>query len=1083
MGRRVLAFFLGLIFGIILVVGGVAAAIYVSVCVVKVEKIVPEANNFLGDLSQKSIYDIGKEIYGLYSAQIGVKDENGNYYTVEQFFANYNIDPNTAFGTELPQEVLQMPAFEFFSEGGFERASKQIKVSTVPAIVNLFGGKSEDGASNGMFGENVMTELSKYSMHDLLNEEIGVAGVFSNVKIADILPNAFPSQDSDNKIMWAVGQTSIGKALNGMSGGQNIMLQLKADGAFESVGALELTAVLGESQYINALLGSNAKICDLIDDNGNIRFDDIINGVSVGELLGCQKNKIEDVTDYVAIDGQDPDSDTLIMQKTDGENTVYVKCTDGENWYEVLITCTNEEDGHTHTAECFGYAWYSTAECAQTHTHQNSTDMIKDGVYYPRAEGLYAVLSSLSISDFTSGNDNALMDKIKTLKIKDIINGADVNGIMNAFVELTIEELMNGAIEDLYLGEFFNYERLAINNIDAYDQSNVTEIKKDNDTTLIEYYLITDAENNIALSTDNKNWYEGKLVCEKTEPDHVHSESCYTFVWYKDSAHTAIADGIQGKFANNQISDLQNLNEEIQRLTLRDMYEDGAIPSMLTSIADTPISELNNAIKTMYLGEFLQYTRTLECAEDHEHVNACYKWYKSDGSAVDGMMAKLADKQVNELGDLNNTIKEFTLRDVLGDDIPAMLKSIADTTIADLNNAINTMYLGEFLEYTRTLECTENHEHVNACYKWYKSDGSAVDGMMAKLADKQVNELGDLNNTIKDFTLRDVLGDDIPEMLKDVADTKISELDSAINSLYLGSAMQYARKETLTDGYTDTVIASAPESAVEVRSKTTDGVTSFIKTDEGEKWYEAEITCTKTHVHTADCYKYIWRDKNGEPVEGIAKAFVNCKLNNIDVTMDNMTLRELGISSDGNNILKAIEDVPVMEIGDHINNVKMGEVLGYTKGERLDTTTSCEEDHTHTDDCYDYVWYEDSAKTTAVKGLNGKIANLTVGGMNGGAGLSSISASLTIGDLIDSGMMEINENDEYKFAIICCDGDADCDCSLAKYIAATTVNSSLTAQQYWESTHASYAGDKEAHKNVWRNLTLNDFMNMLLRAI
>lgn len=1118
MGRRILAFFLGFIFAFVLIFGAIAIAVFA----IKVNQVAPGSDTYLGDLANMSVYNIGKSLYTLYGEKLGMQDENGNYFTLGQFCENYNIDLSKALGMDMPQEVLDIPAFEFFSEGGMDRAMKQIKVSALPAIVNLFGGTNEDGTSNGMFGESVLTELAKFSLYDMLsNEEVGFAGVLANVRFAEILPDAFPAEDSDNKLMWAVGQTKIGGLLSGMSGGESFMLQLKAGGSMETLGQMELAAVLGESQYVSAILGSDAKFADLIADDGSIRMDDIINGVSVGELLGCQKNEITNTDGYAAIEGQSPDAGTQVLSKTAGEGetaeTLYVMSENGENWYEAELKCESADEGHVHSADCFKYAWYSTTECANTNPEHNheADDLNKDGKWYARTDGLYAVLAGLSITDLTSGDTDALMDEIKTIKIGDVIDASSVNGIMSSFVELTIEELMNGAIDDMYLGTFFNFNRTAVTDLTGYNADDPLRVGKERDNNVLAYYVAVNG-NDVALSLNKKEWYVGMKKCEETDPEHVHHENCYAYLW-KD-AEGAVAEGIQNKLASKQIADLQFLNDEVHNMTLADVFGKDSVPKMLQSIAEVKIGELSEHIDTIMLGTLLGYDGGLTCENvepDHVHDHNCYVWYKCGNTApghehvsdciVVGMMAKLAYKTVGEMGSLDETIKTFTLTDVLGEDIPDMLKSLANTEIGNLNAAINDMYLGDFLEYTISYTCTntdENHVHTAACdHVWLDKNGETVVGMMSKLADNKVSELGSLNETVKTFTLKDVLGDDVPDMLADVADTEVGKLGEAIEKIYLGSALGYKRKDmTNAEGYT-----------VAIGDKQSDGkylayrliqddklLDKYILREQGQNvWYEAVRTC-KPHNgnHTAACLEYVWYEKDGvTPVEGIVKAFVNCKINGVGDKMRDVTLGEMGIG--GNKILDALQDTKITDIGTEINDMEMGVVLGYVK------EYTCTEVHDHLDTCA-HVWKDEAiaGEDKTVKGLNAKIADKKIKNMTGG-GLTDIATSLTIGELIDSGMMSIGgEENEYKLAIIYCgtashsfeESGKTWKCTLGDYFAycaakkVVNPNATVPAKDYWlkchgKSSDAELAASEITHRDAWKNMRLGDFIEKLLKAI
>lgn len=1160
MGRRVLAFFLGFIFAFVVIAGAIAIAVFA----VKVDQYAPGSDKFLGDLSHMSVYDLGKSIYQLYGEKLGMTDDEGKYYSLGQFCENYKIDVNTAFGMNVPQEVLDIPAFEFFSDGGVDRAMQQIKVSALPAVVNMFS-KNEDGT--GMFGSEVIAELSKYSLYDMLsNQEVGFAGVLANVRIAQLMPDSFPAEDSDNKLMWAVGQTKIGGLLNGMSGSDSILLQLKTGGAFETLGGLAVSTVLGESEYVNALMGSGAVFADLIADDGSIRLDDIINGVSVGQLLGCQKNDTLNAEEYTQEVVKDSTNGVYVKSKTEGvgENaqTLYLMSVNGEEWFEAELKCDNAEETHTHGTDCFKYVWYSTVECAKgdEHDHEASGDMFKEGKYYALTDGLYGVLAGLSITDLTSGSSDELVEELKVLKISDVMGATQVSGIMEAFVDLTIEELMNGAIDDMYLGEFFNLKRTAIQEPEknGYDlsESAVLEVGKERDDSVLAYYVATkNADGSIAMSFDKKTWYVGKKECDVA--GHDHNENCYSYEW-RNKESGELAEGVQNKLASKQIADMQHLNEEIQNMTLNDVFGKDAVPSMLSSIADVKIGELSEHIDTIKLGTLLEYSYELVCTDptnhlsESDHKHDCYVWTDKEGQPVTGMMAKLAYKTVGQLGDLSKTIQDFTLRDVLGDSIPSMLNSLADTAIGELNTAINGMYLGDFLEYKKVektcvnndpehihdgkcqfdwykLDCSVDHEHDDSCY-------SIVEGMMSKLAYNKVSELGNLNSTIQEFTLRDVLGDNIPSMLLDVADTPIKDVSDAIQEIYLGSALGYARKEVTDRTNYSSAIGDVQSDGEYLVYRFKEGemlLDKYIKREPGQKvWYEAVRKEKEDGFH----YDYVWYETDkatGEitdkEVSGIVKALVNSKVGNVSTSIETMTLGEMGIGGDPENpnrILDGLQDTKINKIGGAINEMKMATVLGYEKNYTCEST---DPDHKHTDAC-GYVWIAECTSNHEkptdhlesdhitikgktyykVKGLNAKIANYTLKDMTGDT-LTDIALNLTIGELIDSGMISLGEDaneakeNEYKLSLLFSTeetqhgfsekvymhemsaGKQSFSCNLVDYgkYKACDGKANTTTKQYWDKCHLNSGLSEEAlkaHTEKWKGLTLKNFVSELLKA-
>lgn len=1306
--RRFLAFIFGMIFGIVFIFAALAGAIFVAVAVVHPNQVTPESEKYIGDLADMSLVEMIKDISALYKEQLGKLSEE-KYFTLGQFMEHYHIDFNEAFGFDLPQDVLDIPAFEFFNtENGVENAMKQIKVSSIPAIVNMFGTTNEDGTVNGMFSEAAVAELSNYSLYDLLSdEEKGVPYVFQNVKFADILADMFPAEDSDNKLMWAVGQSSIGKLLSGMSGENNMLMQLKPDGAFAMLGSLSILDIIGDSgQYVKAIFG-DMLTSDLIGENGQLDLDSVINGVSLGELLGCQKRKLDSVENYKTVisevqgEGENAVTVNLVLSLTQGEgenqNVTYAKLL-GENYYEAELTCDKAEhthgadcpdpcdtEKHVHSVDCYGFVWYSTSPCETEHDHAG--ELLIEETYYAKVDGLYSVLANTSVSELTGGNSDALISKFKVLKISEILGDNEISGVLSSFSDLTIGELMDGAIDSLFLGVFFSLKQVEIEDLSGFGEECVPLYINKNDTQDPVYYLRTDSEGNVALSADKEVWYEGEFVCQDAEHGASdHTASCYGFKWYSECAdsdhaeggcendrligetYCKKADGIQNKLASKQIRNLQYLNDELKQFTLRDVLGDD-VPDVLKDLADTPIGDMNSAINNLYLGGLLSYTRerftvtvdgdtvtfalgesvyvknTADCvalydyaeqygfvyvldgglyamsdnerdwftaklvckAEEHVHGDACqspcpieehthanrscyaYIWYNEcketdhaecddkviDGvhyKAVENMMAKLAQKRVSEMGELNETVLTFTMLDVFGseDKIPSMLRSLANVEIGELSEEIDKLYIGDVLKsvrneikdisqyadfaenvkvltsgdaalyvksddgkvwYEAELDCREEHAHTADCfaYVWYEEavcelpdhsecnhdlviDGVAydkIDGITKHIVNITVGNLSSstLTDAINKMTLGEVLtiDENTNQILVTLKDVPIGELSSQINTIYLGSAMNYVRNPLdVTDAN-----ANVCENV-----KVFGGV--FAKTDDGKVWYEAKLDCVEHHgenEHTAECYSYVWYEKcadahdhTGElqlgenyykKASGITTAFVNAKLDTIADTMNNMTIGRLGINIEGNNLLIALKDSKLNDLGTDINNVKMGVVLGYKELDNAGVAGWYEEckkdDHSQ---CSHLV--VDGVNYVEVKGLNGKIADKTVGELAGGGALTDIAKSLTIGDLIDSGMMTISEQNGYKLAIIFCGDDSHgftetvtvsgipqnvtYGCDLAGYFQYLMSHSKTdtVAQEFWTKAHPAAT---DAHKNAWRNMLLSEFIDTLLGGI
>ena len=275
---RVLAFFLGMIFGIVFLLGSLGLGVYLAVTKVTPADISQETA-VLGDLANMSLLDIYKNLSTLYSQKIGVADQNGKYYSLGDLCTQYNIDSQNLFGVSLSDDLLEVPVFEFFSattdsqgNNGVQRALKQIKVSAIPSLLNLFV-KNEDGSA--IVNDNVMEELSNYNIVELMTKEQGIAYVFENITFSQLLPENFPSDpNGDNALMWAVGQSSVGKLYTALGSNDSLFLQLKEGGALETLGQMEVTDLLGSEAGTLSTLFGDTLVVDLVGENGEINVDD-----------------------------------------------------------------------------------------------------------------------------------------------------------------------------------------------------------------------------------------------------------------------------------------------------------------------------------------------------------------------------------------------------------------------------------------------------------------------------------------------------------------------------------------------------------------------------------------------------------------------------------------------------------------------------------------------------------------------------------------------------------------------------------------------------------------------------------------
>ena len=1016
---RVLAFFLGMIFGIVFLLGSLGLGVYLAVTKVTPADISQETA-VLGDLANMSLLDIYKNLSTLYSQKIGVADQNGKYYSLGDLCTQYNIDSQNLFGVSLSDDLLEVPVFEFFSattdsqgNNGVQRALKQIKVSAIPSLLNLFV-KNEDGSA--IVNDNVMEELSNYNIVELMTKEQGIAYVFENITFSQLLPENFPSDpNGDNALMWAVGQSSVGKLYTALGSNDSLFLQLKDGGALETLGQMEVTDLLGsEAGTLSSLFGDTL-VVDLVGENGEINVDDIINYTYVGSLLGCIRNEITDVSGYHVL-ASSPNGDVL-YGIIDGKDSL-VKEEDGK-YYEAELTCTEQHDVHGY--DCYGFVWYNSSVLPSDHPCTPDEELIKDGLHHSKVSSLYGAFVNLRIADITGGSFDAILDKVKDLTISEIVNG-EVSGILANFADMTVGELLDGGFENFYLGSLLGCIRNEITDTNGYNVFATSE----NGTVWVK----TENEKQHFVKEEKGKFYEAELTCTQ---EHTHTADCYGFVWYNSTAlssdhdcnpdeeliengvHHAKVSSLYGALVNLKVSDLTGgsadaILNKVKGLTIADIVN-GEVSGVLANFADMSLGELlDGGLEDMYLGSFLGYART-----------------QADSSAVTGVTT-LPDG--TKVGVCNG-------KTVMSDDG-------------------KTWYLAQ-------QTCDQHADHTRDCYRYVWTDGSAaVEGLMAKFADKKVNSLGDMSDMLQQLTLAEVLGEEnLTGIFRQLANVPIGQISAEIDNIYIGTVLEYTRKQVADiSGYT----------AVDDVADVLQNNGEFVRKD-GDVWYEAKLDCTESHVHNSDCYGFVWYtdETHTQAVSGLEGIFANSTLNNIGdkLQLENFTLAKLGIGGD-NNILAYLQDVPLSEIDTQLNTMKLGVALGYTLNN-------------------ENVWVD--GEGNPVKGINAKIAEMSIQDFGSGNGITAITDTLTIGDLMDSGMIVLDEDKKYKLNIIFCNDNEQSftENGLVPYTYHCNIGDFITYQNNGhKNASAQEFYDKFTHKSEcaaqWQNMRLTKFIDSLLNA-
>ena len=702
MGRRILAFFLGMIFGIVLLFGGLVVAAYVGVTTVKPGDIYPDSDKFLGDLANMTLYDIYMEISSLYKEKLGITNDDGQYFTLGEFLERYHIDPVAAFGKPLPDDLMEVPIFELFG-GSPDSAYNQMKASIPFSIANwLTQSVDEEGnLVGGYFGPSAIAKLYAHPMSELFDSDKGVKYVFAEVLLADILTTVFPAEEpTEGRLMWAFGQSSIGKLMGAM--GANLMLQFKTDGAFETVGSLAVRELIGgASSYIRLIFGDKI-FADLIDDDGNMIIDSVMANLYLGGLLSYERQQIDVSTGYSELESVDG---ITVLRSEDG--TTYAIMVDDEGAYLAKVC---DDDEHAHGVNCVEFVWYNLPCSSDDHEHTSDCY-----VEETKVTGMMDKLSSKRVKEL-----NSLSETIKQLTLYDVLQD-DVPSHLKSLQNTKIGEL-SSAIDTMYIGEFLGYERVEGDDGElSWVQRHDTYVCGNNDgdhTHTDECYLSTVVG------------MMGKLANEKVKDLNNLGETIKTFT-LKD----VLTDSVPPSLKSIENTPIAEIGDAMNNMYLgeflayakRPVDDDGYSSDGLENVKQNANGDI---IKLGTDGTW--YEAVLNCVQAHTHDESCYDfvWYKAcndenhqhsfgeDGcyTAVTGLVGRISRLKMTELsGDrIREEVNETPLKEVINiDNANGLFKELGDVKIGNLSKELDALYVGVAMGYNRVQVNNEQFDGDN----------------------------------------------------------------------------------------------------------------------------------------------------------------------------------------------------------------------------------------------------------------------------------------------------------------------------------------------------------------------------------
>lgn len=880
---RIISLCLAFVLGFFSAFGAIAGGIYLAYSKVSIDKInewgerfgfyIP-TDDFVDQEAEKpitslSIQELLAEMQGL----------GGSPLTLNQMINRYGLIVPSDVTDKIPDSIMNdIPFVKLFTSEGIDSALNTV---TVTEFLDLI----PENIASTIISNPLRDELSDNTLSEIIKLNMG--GIFEGIQLGYVTMVAYEmdengvyqvvmSDPSNPTLLELVAPLDLGGIINAVSNGEGSVLQVVEN----SIGDVVITSLFGTSMKdidaLSNLLGE-ATIGDMIVQDpatGEYTFDVMaaMEGKKVGSLLGYKETEITDeggktstvwkeedgkevkgvvskISDYYITDFIEGkiSTDTLLDGLTIADILAYEKredlpiylSTDSDTSIEGTITVWYQEDGQQVDKIMGAFAGMTLDEISTS----ISSDLYLSDIlgYYEynnewytwEVKGERIVLTSASgimaeIADTPVGDLSSIEGKLKDMKIGDLLGnkpvytdetktkidhwedskGEKITGITATLSDLTINELSDGnklqdTIDDMRIADVMGYTEKE----DGWYQGD----KK------VTGVMASLADSKVGdLSTDINNMQIGKMLGHT--PVYT-DESNKKIDHWEDSDGKPIT-GIMASFANltvDDMSDNSKVQDAIQDIKVADVMglkqnengiwldsEGNPASGIMSAIADTKVGDLSSKMQEIKIGEMLGHTPVYK--KDSEGNEIIDYWKDSNGNKVTGVVGVLADTSV---ADLNERLNNVTVGEVLGfeyndsekkwydgaESAKGVTGALAGTKLNELNNALNSLKIGEVAGYT----------YNESDKKWYDGETPAT-GIMAQLADLTVDQLTNndtLTEKIGNVTLADTLGykkntsdewcdksgEKLTGIMAALADKPINQMNTAVDDLTLNDVI------------------------------------------------------------------------------------------------------------------------------------------------------------------------------------------------------------------------------------------------------------------------------------------------------
>ena len=594
----------------------------------------------------------------------------------------------------------------------------------------------------------------------------------------------------------------------------------------------------------NKVVGIESVLADIsVSDfmNGQFSANDLMNDLVIGDILGYEKGKplptykSDDLTTQLLI----PEEEAVVVWYCGGDLADKVMSAFADKTFTWITTSFSE----LKLSAVLGYYQYDGSWYTWNIQEVNG----ESAIVLTEASGIMTKIADVQINQL-----NSIEGELKDIQIGELLGykpvygdddeflywtttdadgqTVEATGVTASLADLTVNEISNGKFQE-------KIDDLRIADVMGYTSDGEKWYKNGEEITGL-----------MAALADSKIGSLSSVMDTLTMSEVLSLYKDENGVWCNKDGSPA--SSIMAALAETKVSEI---SKTIDTLTMaqvlglkkndKDVWcnSDGTeASSLMAALAETKVNEISTQMDTLTMAQVLGLEK------DEKNV-----WHNSDGTKASSLMAALAETKVSEISSRMDTLtmaeimglepgdNEGEWKNSDGTDASGIMAALATSTISSINKDINAIQIGKIAGYNKP---TENNPEG----KWYTKDGKEASGILAELSDLTVEDLGkesavsdkignvvladalgykkvdgkwydnknqevtgimaalaekpinDMNSAVDDLTLDQVLPGEKTGLLAIIpADTKISEINGAINNSIMTTPLQFFIDENL----------------------------------------------------------------------------------------------------------------------------------------------------------------------------------------------------------------------------------------------------------------------------------------------